>query len=83
MPKAARAEARPLRDFYARQVQCVVCGRVISRRKGWTCSIRCQERGVAVKSLESRSIGLTTVNPYSAPQNRGPGNSASEETKEK
>jgi hypothetical protein len=48
MPKDARAEARCLRDYYARQdrVRCMVCGRHLLTRdkKGWACSRVCAER---------------------------------------
>jgi hypothetical protein len=47
MPKDARAEARRLRDYYARQdrVRCMVCGRHLLTRdkKGWCCSKKCRE----------------------------------------
>jgi hypothetical protein len=44
MPKDAKGEARRLRDYYARETKCAACGKPISRRKGWTCSVKCQGR---------------------------------------
>jgi hypothetical protein len=44
MPKDARGEARREAQFYRSQVKCLSCGRPLSRRRGWTCSVKCQEK---------------------------------------
>ena len=44
MSKNRKAEAQRERDYYARETRCAACGKPISRRKGWTCSKKCQER---------------------------------------
>jgi hypothetical protein len=44
MARDSRGEAKRERDFYRSQVKCLSCGRPLSRRKGLTCSRKCQER---------------------------------------
>jgi hypothetical protein len=41
--KDVRQQQKAERNFY-RRVPCAACGRIIARRKGFTCSRACQEK---------------------------------------